>query len=73
MAPVCAANGSDVARVTRGREPVVNRRSDGPAPDWWIARSVMARDEQDDAFSVTDGVLKSAVDRPPCRIERHSV
>jgi hypothetical protein len=51
----------------------MHRSTDGSSPDGRIARPVMAGDEQHDALAAADGLLKTAVDRSPSRVEAHSM
>jgi hypothetical protein len=46
---------------------------DCAAPDWWLARAMMAGDEDNKTFPVGDRLFKRAVDRPPRTVEAHSV
>ena len=51
----------------------MDSRTDRAAPDRRIARAVVAGDEQHDALAAADGLLKTAVDRSPSRVEAHSM
>ena len=66
-----AANGSDIARVARGGEPVVNGRPDPSALDWWLTGTVMARDQQHDAIAPRNRLGEPAIDGVPGSVEIH--
>jgi hypothetical protein len=54
MAPVRAPNRGDIRRMTRSREPVMDRRPNPPAFDRRIAWPVMPGDEQQQAVAASD-------------------
>lgn len=68
-----APNGSDIARVARGCEPVVNGSPDPAALDWWLTATVMSRDQQHDAIAARNRLGEPAVDRGPGSVEIHPV
>lgn len=59
--------------MARGREPIVNGRSDAASLDRRIARPMMAGDEQYDPVPARDRLLQAAVDRIPGRVEVHAM
>jgi hypothetical protein len=73
VAAVRSPHCGDGVCVAGGGEPVVDCRTDRAAPDRGIARPMMAGDEQHDALSAADRLLKAVVDGSPRGIEAHSV
>jgi hypothetical protein len=73
MAPVRAAHGGNIRRVARGREPVVNDRSDRASADRRLPGALVAGDQQQDAVAARDGLLERSVDRAPCAVEAHAM
>jgi hypothetical protein len=69
MPAMCSANRGDAPRMSRGREPIVNRRANFPALHRRLAGTVMAGDKQNDPVSPRDRLLERMVDRIPCSIE----
>lgn len=43
------------------------------SPDRWFARAMMAGDEDNQAFPVSDRLLKRAIDCSPSAVQAHSV
>ena|SRR5437763_6837204 len=73
MPPVRAADRGNAWRVPRSGKPVVDGRPDAPARDRWLARPMMAGNEEDDPVARVNRLLQSAVDRAPRTLESHSV
>lgn len=73
MTAVGTPHRSDVRRVARVREPVMNGRPD-PAPlNRRFARSMVARNEEHDTVPASDGLLERSVDRKPSAVEVHAM
>ena len=68
-----AANGRDFGRMTRGREPVVNRGADPAALHGRSTGTVVAGNQQEDTLAGGNRSLERAIDRVPGGIEAHSV
>lgn len=71
MAPMRAANRRDVASVARRRKPVVHGGPNLAALDRRFSRTMVASDEENQAFTPENRVIEAAVDRVPCPIEVH--
>ena len=69
MTAMCAANGGDLRRVPRSREPVVNSSPNLASADRRLARPVVAGNQENHAIAGIDGSLERAVDRLPCTVE----
>jgi len=67
------SNGRNVAGMTRGRQPIMDRGTDRAAPDWRLPGTLVPGDEEDDAIAAGDGLLQRAIDRSPRTVEGHSV
>ena len=73
MAPVRSTDGGNARRVPRSGKPVVHGRADASARDRWLARPMMAGNEQNDTVAGVNRLLENPVDRAPCTVEGHSV
>jgi len=73
VTPVRAANRGNVTSMTGGRQPVVDRSPDRPAPDRRLARALVAGDQEDDPIAAPHRSLQLTVDRAPGAVEGHSV
>ena len=68
-----ASNGGDLRRITGGGQPVVDGSADPPALHRWVARPMMAGDQQHNTVAGADRLLERAVDRGPCAVEIQAV
>jgi hypothetical protein len=73
VAPVSAANRRDPGGVARRGEPVVDRGADLATLNRWLARPVMAGDQQDEAIAVRNRTIEAEINRPPRGLEVHAV
>ena len=69
MTPVRALDGSDLRRVARRFEPVVDGGADFAPLHGRLARAVVAGNEQDDTLAAGDRTLEPAVDGAPGLVE----
>jgi hypothetical protein len=68
-----SANRRDPGRVARCRKPVVNGGADLAAQDRRLARTMMARDEQDEAIPGIACAFQGDIDGPPGAVETVTV
>lgn len=68
-----SANCRDPGCVARCREPVVNGGADLATQDRRLARTMMARDEQDEAIAGIACAFQGEIDGPPGAIEAVAV
>jgi len=73
MPPVSAPYGSDLRRVSRGGQPVVNRRTDPAALERRVALPFMAGNQQQHAVPARNRPLQRPVDRFPCPVQAVAV
>lgn len=73
MAAMSSADGGDLRRMPRGRQPVVNCCSNAPALDRRLALAMVTGDEEENTFAPSDRMLKAAIDCSPGSIEVHAV
>ena len=73
MAAVRSPDGGNTCRVPGCGEPVMDGSTDRAAPDRRLARAFVAGDQEQNAIARRNGLLERSVDRPPCRVEVHSV
>ena len=69
MTTVSGPDGGDIRRVSRGRQPVVDRGSNSPALDRRVPGPRMAGDQQDHTLAGLDRPFERQVDRAPCAVE----
>ena len=69
MPRMCPAHRGDPGGMARDGQPVVNGRADLAALDGRFARTMMTRDEKDEAVSGILGALEGEVDFSPCAVE----
>jgi len=67
------SDGSDMRRVARCCEPVVNGSPDTPTLHGWITRAMMAGDKQQDPIAPHGRPFERPIDCCPGRIEVHAV
>ena len=67
------ANRRDPGRVTRNREPVVDRGADLAALDWRLARPMVAGDQQDEAITGVARAFDGKVDCTPGAVQAVAV
>ena len=68
-----SANRRDPRRVARCRKPIVNGGADLATQDRRLARTMMARDEQDNAIPGIARAFQREIDGPPSAIETVAV
>lgn len=73
MPAMSAPNGRNFARMSRCREPIVNRGANGSSADRRLARSMVAGDEEQDPVAPRDRLLERAIDCSPGAIEAQSM
>jgi hypothetical protein len=73
MTPVSPSNGSNSGRMARRRQPVVHRSPDLSALDRWLARPMMAGDQEHHSLASSDCPIEDMIDRVPGAIQGHAV
>lgn len=64
-----SANGSDFTRMARGTKPVVNRRADAAARDWWFAGTMVTGNQEQDSLAPPNRPVERPIDGQPRAVE----
>lgn len=73
MAAVCPADGSNVARVARRRQPVMHCRTDLSPLNRRFAGTMVSGDQQDQAVARPNGVFEAPINCAPGPVKTHAV
>ena len=73
VTPMSAADCCDIAAHGARPQPVVDRGTDGAAPNRRLAGPMVAGNQEKDSLALRDRMFQVPVDRAPGAIERHSV
>lgn len=73
MTTVRSTHCGNAIRMTRCCKPVMNGGTDLPALHRRFARTMMSRDQQQDAVPVVNRVIEAAIDRAPGTVQSQAM